>query len=592
MPVYKAPLEDMRFVLNDVFGAPEIWARMPQMSEVTRDLADAVLEEAARTTEGLLLPLNQRGDEQGCRREDGTSVRTPDGFRDAFRTFAENGWTSLAGNPEYGGQGMPKMLSVLFEEMLHSTNTAFALYPILTNGATLCLDAHASEELKERFLPKLYSGEWCGTMCLTEPHCGTDLGIMRTRAEPNEDGSYSITGTKIFITGGEHDLTDNIIHLVLAKLPDAPAGSKGISLFLVPRNHVNEDGSTGERNGVECGSIEEKMGIHGSPTCVLNFDGARGWLVGEPHQGLPAMFTMMNYERLSIGLQGLGLGEVSYQNAVDYARERLQGRSANGPVNPEGNADPIIVHGDVRRMLLTMRAFNQGGRALSSWVGMQLDIAKFHEDAEAREKAAQRVALFTPVAKAFFTDRGLDTCVIGQQVFGGHGYVREWGMEQYVRDARIAQIYEGTNGIQALDLAGRKVARNQGAWVRDFLADARGWLAEQKDVQGMEPVRAPLETALQWLEEATESLLAQAGENPDATNALAVEYLDLFGLVTYAWLWARMIAAVDGRDDDFARGKRITGRFFYERLLPRGESLLAQIRAGSATTMELDAEAF
>ena len=592
MPVYKAPLEDMRFVLNDVFGAPEIWARMPQMSEITRDLADAVLEEAGRTTEGLLLPLNQRGDEQGCRRQDDGTVRTPDGFRDAFRTFAENGWTALAGNPEYGGQGMPKMLSVLFEEMLHSTNTSFALYPILTNGATLCLDAHASEELKQRFLPKLYSGEWCGTMCLTEPHCGTDLGIMRTRARPNDDGSYSISGTKIFITGGEHDLAENIIHLVLAKLPDAPEGSKGISLFLVPRHHVNDDGSVGERNGVECASIEHKMGIQGSATCVLNFEDARGWLVGEPNQGLPAMFTMMNYERLSIGLQGLGLGEVSYQNAVDYARERVQGRSAEGPVNPDGNADPIIVHGDVRRMLLTMRAWNEGGRALSSWVGMQLDIAKFHEDEDERRKAESRVALFTPIAKAFFTDRGLESCVLGQQVLGGHGYIREWGMEQYVRDARIAQIYEGTNGIQALDLAGRKVARNGGAWVHEFLADARAWLAEQGGVEELADFRAPLEQALQWLEGGTASLLEQAKTDPHATNALAVEYLDLAGLVTYAWLWARMVAAVDGRDDPFARRKRITARFYYEHLLPRAESLLAQVRAGSGSAMSLPAEQF
>ena len=591
MATYKAPLDDMKFILDDVFASEQLWAGMPATAEVTRDLSHAILEEAGKMVEGVMLPLNRSGDEEGCQFDNGV-VTTPKGFKSAYRTMAENGWTALSGNPEYGGQGMPKMLAVLFEEMIHSANTSLALYPLLSNGACLCLDAHATESLKQTYLPKIYSGEWAGTMCLTEPHCGTDLGIMRTKAEPQADDSFLISGTKIFITGGEHDMTDNIIHLVLAKLPDAPAGSKGISLFLVPKFLVNEDGSIGERNGVACGSIEHKMGIKGSATCVMNFDSARGWMIGEPNQGLAAMFTMMNYERVSIGLQGLGLGEISYQSAVEYARDRVQGRAASGPVNPDGNADPIIVHGDVRRMLLTMRALNEGGRALSSYLGMQLDIAKFSEDAEARKLADDRVALLTPVAKAFFTDRGLETCIIGQQVLGGHGYVREWGMEQFVRDARIAQIYEGTNGIQALDLAGRKVVRNGGASAGRFIAEVREWLAEAGGSDALAPVAPKLEEALGLLEQATAQLLERASSDPDAVNASAVEYLDLFGLVTYAWLWARMMQAAAARDDQFGESKLLVGRFYFQRLLPRAHSLVAQLEAGSDAIMGLAADAF
>tara|TARA_R100000501_G_scaffold13665_2_gene25120 strand:- start:5976 stop:7265 length:1290 start_codon:yes stop_codon:yes gene_type:complete len=429
-------------------------------------------------------------------------------------------------------------------------------------------------------------------MCLTEPHCGTDLGIMRSKAVPNDDGSYNISGTKIFITGGEHDMVDNIIHLVLAKLPDAPAGSKGISLFLVPKFLPDANGDAGERNGVAAGSIEHKMGIKGSATCVMNFDDAKGWIIGEPNQGLAAMFTMMNYERLSIGIQGLGLGEVSYQSAADYARERLQGRAATGVQNEGGNADPIIVHGDVRRMLLTMRALNEGGRALSAYVGMELDKAKFSED-EAEKKAAQdRVALMTPVAKAFFTDRGFDTTVIGQQVFGGHGYVREWGMEQFVRDCRISQIYEGTNGIQALDLAGRKVTRNGGKYVEAYLADMRRWIDDNGNQPGLDGIKERLVSAVELLESTTAEMLRQAGDNPDAVNANAVEYLDLFGYVTYAWLWARMMVTAAQRDDDFGRAKVTVGRFYYERLLPRAGALAEQIKAGAGTMMSLDQDLF
>jgi alkylation response protein AidB-like acyl-CoA dehydrogenase len=592
MATYKAPLDDMRFVLNEVFEAEKLWASMPATAEVTRDLADAILDEAGKMVEGLLLPLNRSGDEEGCQWNDGV-VTTPKGFKEAYKTFAENGWTALAGNPVYGGQGMPKSLSVLFEEMIHATNTSFALYPLLSNGATLCLDAHASDALKDLYLPKMYSGEWAGTMCLTEPHCGTDLGIMRTKAVPNGDGSFKVSGTKIFITGGEHDLTSNIIHLVLAKLPGAPEGSKGISLFLVPKFLPDADGNAGERNGVKCGSIEHKMGIKGSATCVLNFDEATGWLVGEENQGLAAMFTMMNYERLSIGLQGTGLGEASYQSAVAYAKDRLQGRAADGVKNASGNADPIIHHGDVRRMLLTMRALNEGGRALAAYLGLQLDTAKFSEDGAARAKAEDRVALLTPVAKAFFTDRGLETCVIGQQVFGGHGYIREWGMEQFVRDARIAQIYEGTNGIQALDLAGRKVARNGGKSVQAFLLDAREWLAAHGNVAAIRPQLDQLADALDLLESLTAELLAQAGKDPNAISASACEYLDVFGYVLYAWLWARMMAVAAAQPErPLQAAKLVTGRFYFERLLPKARSLAEQMRAGSNTMMALAADAF
>ena len=592
MATYKAPLDDMRFVLNDVFEAEKLWAAMPATAEVTRDLADAVLEEAGKMVEGLLLPINRSGDEEGCQWDDGV-VTTPTGFKEAYKTFAENGWTSLAGNPAYGGQGMPKSLSVLFEEMIHATNTSFALYPLLSNGATLCLDAHASDELKDLYLPKMYSGEWAGTMCLTEPHCGTDLGIMRSKAIPNDDGSFQISGTKIFITGGEHDLTDNIIHLVLAKLPDAPQGSRGISLFLVPKFLPDANGQSGERNGVKCGSIEHKMGIKGSATCVMNFDDAKGWLIGEENQGLAAMFTMMNYERLSIGLQGTGLGEASYQSAVAYAKDRLQGRSAEGAKNPEGNADPIIHHGDVRRMLMTMRAFNEGGRALATYLGLQLDTAKFSENAGLKAKAEDRVALLTPVAKAFFTDRGLQTCVIGQQVFGGHGYIREWGMEQFVRDARIAQIYEGTNGIQALDLAGRKVARNGGKSVQAFLVDAHQWLEENRSVSAIAPQLDQLANALELLESLTADLLSSAADDVNAINASACEYLDVFGYVLYAWLWARMMAvASENAEQPLQSAKLITGRFYFERLLPQASALAQQVRAGSSVMMSLPVDAF
>ncbi|PQA39062.1 acyl-CoA dehydrogenase family protein, partial [Amnimonas aquatica] len=477
MPVYKAPLRDMRFILDEVFDAAGIWASLPALAEhVDRDTVDAILEEAAKFNENVVFPLNRSGDEEGAKFDNGV-VTTPAGFKDAFAQYGEGGWIGLGADPRWGGQGMPKMVTVMTEEIIFGANPSFALYPLLGIGAALAMSQHGSDELNDRYLPKIYSGEWAGTMCLTEPHAGTDLGIIKTRALPQADGSYRITGTKIFITGGEHDLADNIIHLVLAKLPDAPAGSKGISLFLVPKFLVNEDGSVGARNAVAAGSIEHKMGIKASATCVMNFDDAQGWLVGEINEGLAAMFVMMNYERLSMGLQGLGASEVAYQNAVAYARDRIQGRSATGVKVPQKAADPIIVHPDVRRMLLSVRAHVEAGRCFAMYVSKYLDLSKYSDDAAVKTAAADRVALMTPVAKAFLTDRAFDACVDAQQVFGGHGYIREWGMEQLVRDTRIAQIYEGTNGIQALDLVGRKLVRNKGAYVREYLDEVRALVA-------------------------------------------------------------------------------------------------------------------
>lgn len=589
MPEYHAPLRDMRFVLHEVFAAPDLWARLPMLAgQVDGDMADAILEEAAKVTGGLIAPLNRSGDEEGAQWLDG-AVRTPTGFREAYATYAEGGWVGLAGNPQFGGMGMPKMLSVLFEEMLYAAGSSFALYSALSSGACLAIDAHGSDELRDTYLPPMYAGRWAGSMCLTEAHAGTDLGLIRTRAEPQADGSYAISGSKIFITGGEQDLTENIIHLVLAKLPDAPAGPKGISLFLVPKVLVNSDGSLGARNAVSCGSIEHKMGIKASATCVMNFDGATGYLIGEANRGLAAMFTMMNYERLSIGIQGIGCAEASYQNAVAYARERLQSRAPSGPQEQGKPADPIIVHPDVRRMLLTIRAMTEGGRAFACYVGQQLDLAKFSDDAQERQTAERLVALLTPVAKAFFTDTGLESCVHGQQVFGGHGYIREWGQEQLVRDVRIAQIYEGTNGIQALDLLGRKVVADGGTTLRQFCREIRVYASA--DV----PHRSALLDAVQSLESASSWLLQLAQHNPNEIGAASVEFLHLFGYVAYAWLWSRMAQVAEEKldeDEAFYGAKLATADFYFRRLLPRILSLEAAIHAGSEPLFGLAAEQF
>jgi alkylation response protein AidB-like acyl-CoA dehydrogenase len=590
MPQYDAPLRDIRFVLHEVFQAPAIWARLPALAEtVDAETADAILEEAAKVTGGLIAPLNRSGDEEGAQWSVG-EVSTPAGFKEAYATYIEGGWVGLAGNPNYGGMGMPKMLAVAFEEMLYAAGSSFALYSALSSGACLAIDAHASEELKTTYLPAMYEGRWAGSMCLTEPHAGTDLGIIRTRAEPQANGSYAITGTKIFITGGEQDLTENIIHLVLAKLPDAPAGPKGISLFLVPKIKVNADGSLGARNAVTCGSIEHKMGIKASATCVMNFDGAEGYLIGEANRGLAAMFTMMNYERLSIGIQGIGCAEASYQNAVAYARDRIQSRAPSGPQAQDKVADPIIVHPDVRRMLLTMKALTEGGRAFACYVGQQLDLAKFSDDVEEQKAAQAQVALLTPVTKAFFTDNGLEACIHGQQVFGGHGYVREWGQEQLVRDVRIAQIYEGTNGIQALDLMGRKVVADGGAALKVLTAQIRAFAASPDA-----PYAAPLQGAVDRLERATAYVLQQAQGNPNEIGAASVEYLQLLGYTAYAWLWARMAQVARdkrGEDEAFYGAKLATADFYFDRILPRTLALEASVCAGSASLFGLSAEQF
>lgn len=591
MADYKAPLRDMRFVLNEVFEVASHWARLPVLADsVDVETMEAILEEAGKVTAQAIAPLSRAADEEGCHWRD-TVVSTPAGFIQAYQTYAEGGWVGVGGEPAHGGMGMPKVISAQVEEMVNSASLAFGLYPMLTAGACLSINAHASDALKQTYLPKMYAGVWAGSMCLTEAHAGTDLGLIRTRAEPQADGSYKVSGTKIFITGGEHDLTENIIHLVLAKLPDAPPGPKGISLLLVPKFMVDANGNLGARNAVSCGSIEHKMGIQASATCVMNFDGATGYLVGEANKGLAAMFTMMNYERLGVGIQGLASAERSYQNAVEYARDRLQSRAPSGALHPDKVADPIIVHPDVRRMLLTMKACNEGGRAFSTYVALQLDTAKYSEEPAIRKRAEDMVALLTPVAKAFLTDLGLETTVHGQQIFGGHGYIREWGQEQLVRDVRITQIYEGTNGIQALDLMGRKVVGNGGAFYQLFSNEVRAY-AVQADV-ALQEFTQPLIEALDRLDELTDGVLDRAKNDPREIGAASVEYLHAFGYTAYAYMWAMMAGAALARQDEaFYASKLGTARFYFARLLPRVHSLAAAVKAGSESLYLLEEEQF
>lgn len=591
MADYKAPLRDMRFVLNEVFKAPALWSSLSAFQEtVDADTADAILDEAAKLIAQEIAPLNREGDEEGCRWDEGV-VSSPSGFAAAYQAFCEGGWNGLGGNAAYGGMGMPKMLTAQVEEMLQSANMSLGLAPMLTAGACLALDAHGSDELKDTYLPNMYSGVWSGAMDLTEPHAGTDLGIIRTKAIDNEDGTYSLSGTKIFITWGEHDMAENIIHLVLAKLPDAPPGPKGISLFLVPKFLVKEDGSLGERNLFGCGSLEKKMGIKGSATCVMNYDGAKGWLVGELNQGLACMFTMMNYERLVVGIQALGVAEMSYQNAVEYARDRLQSRSPEGPKQPEKSADPIIVHPDVRRMLLTMRAQTEGARAMSTYVAKWLDLLKYGEDADTRKHANGMMALLTPIAKAFMSDKALESTVLGQQIFGGHGFIREWGQEQLVRDVRITQIYEGTNGIQAMDLIGRKIIPNGGAYLNLFVADVHEFLSEAEPVKGAEEFTAPLVSALENLQRVTTTVIEQAQQDPNIAGSVANDYLHLFGLTVLGYMWARMavvsLTELNGDDADFYAAKLAVARFYFARQLPQVQSLSANVIAGSESIMSM-----
>ena len=546
MPSYKAPVADTMFLLTDVFGLHR-YENLPRFADAQIDVVEAVLSEGGKLAEEVLQPLNLPGDQEGCRRLPDGSVVTPKGFREAYKAYVEGGWVGIAGSPAYGGQGLPHFLSVALNEYALAANLAFTMYPALTKGATDALLAHGDDALKSRFLPKMTTGEWTGTMNLTEPHCGTDLGLIKTRALRQGDGSFAISGQKIFISAGEHDLAENIIHLVLARIEGAPAGVKGISLFLVPKVLVNDDGSLAERNKVSCGSIEHKMGIHGNSTCVMNYDSAKGWLVGEENRGLNAMFVMMNSARLDVAVQGLAQSEVAYQNAAAYAKDRLQGRSLTGAKEPGKPADPILVHPDVRRMLLEIRAFNEAARALMIWAALSLDEAHESPDAAARQAADDRLGLLTPVLKGMFTDVGFANAVKAQQVLGGHGYVAEWGMEQFVRDARITMIYEGANGIQALDLVGRKLPKDGGRAVTAFFAEISDFLAQNKDDSALAPYLAPLKTALDQLRQATTWLAENTKLSPENVGAASTDYLHLFGLTALAFMWARMAKAVLAR---------------------------------------------
>jgi 3-(methylsulfanyl)propanoyl-CoA dehydrogenase len=590
MTVYRAPQRDMRFVLHELLGVEQL-AQLPGYEEVSGELIDQVIEEGAKLCEGVLFPINRAGD-RGCVYENGV-VRTPDGFKDAYDAFVAGGWTGLAADPEYGGQGLPKTLKCVVDEMVCSANLAFSTYPGLSGGAYHAISLHADAELKARYLPKLAEGRWSGTMCLTEPQCGTDLGLIRTRAEPNGDGSHALTGTKIFISAGEHDLSENIVHLVLARLPDAPKGIKGISLFLVPKFLPKDDGEAGPRNGVMCAGIEHKMGLAGSATCVMNFDAATGWLLGEPHRGMRAMFTMMNDARLEVGIQGLGVAETAHQSAVAYARERLQGRALTGAKQPERPADPILVHPDVRRMLLTMRALTEGERALAYWIGMAIDRAARDPDPLARQATEDLVALMTPIVKAYFTDQGSACTNLGVQVMGGHGYIREWGMEQLVRDARITQLYEGANGIQALDLVGRKLPAHYGRCLRTFFHPVMAFIEQHQADAALAEFVLPLAKAFARLQQITLHVAQTGLRNPDEAGAASSDYLRLFALVAMAYIWARMaqvaqsrLAAVADGESSFYAAKIRTARFFMTKLLPESSARFAQIMAGAAPVME------
>ena len=594
---YNAPLKDMQFLLNEVFTAESMFSAMPATNEVTEDLMTAILEEAGKIAGKLLSPINQTGDKEGCSYRDGLVI-TPKGFREAYKDYIEGGWPGLTGEPNYGGQGMPKVISALIEEMFFSANTSFCLYTVLTTGAALTINECASENLKKIYLPKMYQGIWSGTMCLTESHAGTDLGMINTKAAPNEKDSYHISGTKIFITAGEHDLSENIVHLVLAKLPDAPAGPRGISLFLVPKILVNEDGSLGARNKVVCGSIENKMGIKASATCVLHFQEATGFLIGESNNGLSNLFTMMNYERLSMGLQGNGLAESSYQLAAEYASERLQGRAAKGPQLVDKEADPILVHPDVRRMLLTMKANIIAGRALSLYSSFHLDISRLHPDEHVRERSKKLVSLLVPVQKAYCSDRGFEACVLGQQVLGGHGYVAEWGLEQNVRDARIAQIYEGANGIQALDLMDRKTVRTGGEQFNLLMEEMEEFLASQKGNVDMKPYLEKFLEVKLLLVQMTKLVIEKASDDPDEVGAASYSYMELMGLTLYCFMWQRIIlSAIESKNrltdnQVYYDGLIKNGRFFLDKLLPKSLSLVEEIKAGADSLMSVTADQF
>ncbi len=596
MPQYNPPLRDMQFVLHEVLNVVDELKVMPRHADIDVDTFNAVLEEGGKFASEVIFPINLSGDAEGCTLDKTThEVTPPKGFKEAYRTYVEGGWPSLSADPEYGGQGLPVTLNQCFYEMLNSGNQAWTMYPGLSHGAYEALHAHGTPEQKKMFLPKLTSGEWTGTMCLTEPHCGTDLGLLRTKAEPQADGTYRITGAKIFISAGEHDMVANILHLVLARLPDAPAGSKGISLFAVPKFHVNADGSLGERNPIFCAGIEHKMGIHANSTCQMVLEGAVGTLVGEPNKGLNAMFVMMNAARLGVGMQSLGLTEVAYQNAVAYAKDRLQMRALSGPKAPDKPADPIIVHPDVRKMLLTARAYAEGGRALAIHTALLLDKELHHPDEAVRKECADEVALLTPIVKAFMTDNGWIATSHCMQVYGGHGFIHEWGMEQYVRDARINMIYEGTNTIQSLDLLGRKVLGDNGAKLKKFGRKIAEFVEEEGISEAMQEFVNPLAELGDKVTKLTTEIGMKAFQNPDEVGAAAVDYLRVCGHLVFAYFFARMAkVALDKKDsgDRFYQAKLTTARFYFAKLLPETAGLIRSCRAGLKPLMEMDESLF
>jgi len=596
MPVYNPPLRDMQFVMHEVLNVEAELKALPSHAETDADTINAVLEEGGKFAAEIVFPLNISGDAEGCQLDKAThEVKTPTGFKEAYAKYLEGGWAALSCDPEYGGQGLPFVVNQCFYEMMNSANQAWTMYPGLSHGAYECLHAHGTPEQKALYLPKLTSGEWTGTMCLTEPHCGTDLGMLRTKAEPQADGSYKITGQKIFISAGEHDFTENIVHLVLARLPDAPKGSKGISLFLVPKFKVNADGSIGERNAIYCGGLEHKMGIHGNATCQMILDGAVGTMVGEPNKGLAAMFVMMNAARLGVGNQSLGLTEVAYQNALAYAKDRIQMRSLSGTKAKDKDADPIIVHPDVRKMLLTAKAYAEGGRALAIYCALLLDKELNHPDEKVRKDSGEMLALLTPIIKAFLTDNGFEATVMCQQVFGGHGYIKEWGMEQFVRDARINMIYEGTNTVQSLDLLGRKVLGDNGAKLRAFGKEIAEFVEEHGISEEMQEFVNPLADLGDKVTKLTMELGMKAMGNADEVGAAAVDYLRVVGHLTFAYLFARMaLIALDkqGSGDPFYTAKLHTARFYFAKLLPETASLIRTARAGLQPLMAMDEALF
>jgi len=597
MPIYKAPVEDVTFLFNDVFQFDN-YNNLPGFSDASADVRAAILDEAAKFSEQVLQPLNHSGDLEGCTRHDDGRVTTPKGFKEAFKQFADGGWIGLAAPQEFGGQGLPASLSETVSEFLSSSNMAFGMYGGLTQGAMAALLVHGTPEQKKTFVPNMVAGKWAGTMNLTEPQCGTDLGLMRTKAVKQADGTYKISGTKIFISGGEQDLTENIVHLVLARIEGAPAGIKGVSLFVVPKIKLKADGSlSGEPNGVSCGSIEHKMGIHANSTCVLNFDNAVGTLVGAENKGMEAMFVMMNEARLGVGVQGLSQSEVAYQNAAAYARDRLQGRAISGVKAPDKPADPIIVHPDVRRTLMSIRAFNEGARALVVWTSLKSDVAHRSDDAKEREAADDHMGLLTPVIKGVLTDQGFANAVAAQQMFGGHGFIVETGVEQFVRDARITMLYEGANGIQALDLVGRKLGRAGGRAITAFFNEVSAFAKDNGANEAMKPYIAPLNAGLKDLQQATMWLMQNAMGKPDNAGAASTDYMHLFGLVALGYMWARMAKVAQDKmassgEQPYLKNKLVTGKFFMERMLPETSLRLSRIQTGSDTMMELAAEAF